>query len=283
MLLGIRSIVSGRVQSFASWVLIAILPLSWFLLANARLWGVRWVHQKLVRADYDGALARIDLLIRWFPGTPVCHLTRGTVLLFAGRLPEAEESLRTCISKGLVRPSGVMIVGLENLGCVLLRGGRFREAMKVSELVTKLAPRYLGGHASVAEVLLAQGLEPQRTLLLVDNALKLKLIKPRTRNLDRHAIANLWADRAQALAALGKMDEAAAAVAAADSEGDPGFIPGLAGTAWRCGVALLRMERGSDAKEYFRRAAEIDPQGLYGKMAAKALLAGLHTGVALIE
>lgn len=279
MLLQIRSISAGRGPGVAGWVLIAAFLSSAILLANARVRGLHWVQRKLSCADYDGALARADLLIRWFPGTPLVHFMRGTVLLFAGRLPEAEESLRTAVAKSLARAGGMMIGGLGNLGCVLLHQKRFREATAALEAITKTYPRFFGAHSSLAEVLLAQGLEPQRVLLLIDNALKLKQGNPRTRNLDRHETAYMWANRALALAMLGRMDEAASAVAAAEREVDPRFIPGLAGAAWRCGLALARMDKPSAAAEQFRKAAQIDPHGLYGKLA----VAELHAGVALIE
>jgi hypothetical protein len=45
----------------------------------------------------------------------------------------------------------------------------------------------------------------------------------------------------------------------------------MAGTCWRCGVALRVMEREDAALERFRKAAELDPHGLYGKLAASAV------------
>lgn len=276
MLLQIRSITGHKGQSVAGWLLAAVLPISSIALANARMAGLRWINHRLSCCDYDGALARADLLIRWFPSTPVLHFMRGTVLFFAGRLPEAEEALRTSVAKALVRAGVIMAVALNNLGCVLLHRGRFREATAALEAVSKTYPQFFGVHSSLAEVLLAQGLQPQRALLLTDNALKLKQGNPRTQKIDRHSTANMWADRALALAMLGKMDDAASSLAAAEEAADPRFMPGLAGTAWRCGLALVRMEKPSAAAEQFRKAAELDPHGLYGKRAA----AELHAAVA---
>ncbi len=72
-------------------------------------------------------------------------------------------------------------------------------------------------------------------------------------------------------AALGQKDEAASAVTMAEEVGDPAFIPGLAGTHWRCGVALRLMQREDAAIEQFRLAAKLDPYGLYGKLADSAI------------
>jgi tetratricopeptide (TPR) repeat protein len=83
----------------------------------------------------------------------------------------------------------------------------------------------------------------------------------------------MFADRAQALALLGQNDEAIAAIAAASEAGDPEFLPGVAGTLWRCGVAFQLMHRGEEAAGQFRKAIETDPRGRYGKLAAEALTA----------
>ena len=70
---------------------------------------------------------------------------------------------------------------------------------------------------------------------------------------------------------LGRAHEAASRLEAADADSDPVFLPGLAGTLWRWGVAYLHMGREGAAVEQFKRAKEIDPNGLYGRLAAAAL------------
>jgi len=105
----------------------------------------------------------------------------------------------------------------------------------------------------------------------VENALKLRQDSPRNRNLNRHTFANMWAHRAQALAMLGRRDEAAAAIQTASIAGDPVFLPGLAATCWRCGVAFRLMNQEEAAAEQFRKATQLDPRGLYGNLAASAL------------
>jgi tetratricopeptide (TPR) repeat protein len=104
----------------------------------------------------------------------------------------------------------------------------------------------------------------------VDQALELKQRVPK-RNLDRHTLANMWAARAEALAMLGRTSEATSSLETAAQAGDPQFIPGTAGTLWRCGRALLRMGRDSAAIDQFQRAIELDPRGLAGTLPASAL------------
>jgi tetratricopeptide (TPR) repeat protein len=269
MLLNMRSIANRHGQSFIGWLLIAIFLLTGVLMKDIRTRALLWIHQKLLLADYEGALARADLLLRWFPQSPNFHFMRGTILLFAGRLAEAEQALRTSIEKRQTRSGFAPSLG--NLGSVWSHLGRFKEAAAVFQAAAKIYPRYPSAHDGLAEVLLRQRIEPRRALLLVENALKLKQSNPRSRNVDRHSLANMYANRAQALALLGQKDEAASAVRTAEQVGDPAFIPGLAGTRWRCGVALRLMEQENAAIEHFRQAAELDPHGLYGQLADSAM------------
>lgn len=279
MLLHIYSISNRHGQSILGWLLIAIFLLSGLFFKNMRTRGPWQVIERLRRADYDGALAQADRLVRWFPERSLFHDLRGAVLRYAGRLEEAEKAYRTGIGIGLAKPGLVEALYLENLGDVMLDLRRFRDAAQVFEASTKILPQHSGGYNGLAEVLLRQDRDAERVLELVDKATQLKESNPRMRNIDRHNLANMWANRALALAMLGRMDEATSAVAKANDESDPVFIPGLAGTHWRCGLALLRMDQPSQAMEQFRKAAEMDPVGLYGKLGAS----GLREGVALIK
>jgi tetratricopeptide (TPR) repeat protein len=271
LLINIDRLKQGLGQSIAGWLLIATFLLIAVAMANVRPRACFWIYQKLLLADYSGALARTDLLVRWFPETPIFHFVRGTVLYYAGRLAESEQAFRTSIEKGQIRAGAILPVALTSLGEVLLHLGRLREATIALETSIKIHTRYAGAHNALAEILLRRGREPQRALLLVDNALQLRKSQVRTRNIDRHNLANMYANRARALALLGQMDEAVSAIATAESAGDSAFIPGLAGTCWRCGVAFCLMNQENAAIEQFRKATEIDPHGLYGKLSASAM------------
>ena len=271
LILNIERIRHRHAQSIVGWLLIATSLLIAILMANLRTRACVWIYHKLLPGDYDGALYRSDLLIRWLPETPIFHFMRGTALHYAGRLREAEQSFCDTIEKGHVRAGAILPVALTSLGHVLLHLGRFARATAAFDASNKIAPRYAGALNGLAESLLRQGQQPQRALLLVDNALKYQQDNPRGRNLNRHNFANMWAHRAQALAMLGRRDEAASAIETASHVGDPGFLPGLAATCWRCGLAFRLMNQEEAAAEQFRKATELDPRGLYGELAASAL------------
>jgi tetratricopeptide (TPR) repeat protein len=271
LFLNVEHLKNGQGQSILGWLLIEAFLLVAILMANVRRRAYLWIYQKLLRADYKGALDRADLLIRWFPGTPLFHYMRGSVLHYAGRLTESEESFRTGIGKGQRRAGAIQAVALTNFGNVLLHLGRFDAATQALKAVTKTYPRFYDAYNGLAEVLLRQGREAQRALLLVDNALKLRQDSPSMQKLDRHNLANMWANRAQAAALLGQMDDAASCVRMASEAGDPAFIPGLAATAWRCGMAFRLMNQESAALKEFQKATELDPKGFYGKLGASAV------------
>jgi tetratricopeptide (TPR) repeat protein len=158
-----------------------------------------------------------------------------------------------------------------NLGYVLLADGRLTDAASAFEGATKLLPVCWDAYSGLAEVSLLRGGEPHRALELVDQALQLKKENDAQPATDRHVLAYIWANRARAQAALGQTGEAKESLEHAANEADLEFVPGFAGTLWRSGLALLRMDLETEAMQQFKRAKEIDPHGLYGQMAAEAI------------
>ena len=75
------------------------------------------------------------------------------------------------------------------------------------------------------------------------------------------------------------------AIEAGRSEMDPEYVPEVAGFYWRAGMAMLAIQNvsaaagipmrarqeSSVAAAYFRQAAELDPHGYYGGLAAAHL------------
>jgi tetratricopeptide (TPR) repeat protein len=215
-------------------------------------------------------VARADKLLRWFPELSMLHYMRGVTLLYAGKPAEAEQAVRESINRGQVGADASRAIRLTTLGETLLAQGRFKEATDLFEGSSRIDPQYAGAYSGMAMACLLQDGDPERALALVDRALELKQQLPK-RDLDRHTLANMWAARAEALAMLGRNSEAASSLETAAQAGDPKFIPGTAGTLWRCGRALRRMDRENAAIDRFKRAVALDPHGLSGALAASAL------------
>jgi tetratricopeptide (TPR) repeat protein len=264
---------------------IEAMALGVFLLSAMRRFAVqrsaRGLVQLVRKAAYDDALKGSHRLLGLFPRSARFQFLHGTALLFAGKLAEAEQTLRRGLttSRIAVRRIGETQARqagsdqrqmLTNLGHVLLRSNRIREAARAFEGTIKLLSVDWSGCAGLAEVALKEN-QPGRALTLSDQAIELRKKHSGTPDADRHTLAYMWTSRAQALAKLGRIEEAAASLDRADQASDPRFIPGLAGTLWRAGVALVEMEREDAAIRRFERAKEIDPEGLYGTLSASAL------------
>ena len=239
------------------------------LVGFAIQWPLNWVYAKLRRGDYTGALWRANLLLPWWNEAAGLRYMRGTVLLFAGRPDEAENDLRTSIDKESGKGTRAQAVALSNLGYAHLDQEHYGEAAQDFEESIAIDPGSGSAVNGLAEVQLRRPVqEPSEALSNLDRAIELK---QRSRKIDRHMLAYMWANRAWALGKLGRTEEALDALREAEKVNTPDFVPGFAGAHWRMGMALVAMDRKADALNHFRRAIEADPLGTYGNRAAKAI------------
>jgi len=123
------------------------------------------IVQYLRRADYEGALARTEQILRWFPHSGRFLSLRGVILLLAGKVTEAEQALRGGLEtariavvwgRGLrmIRLAPEQTLMLVNLGHALLAQDRRRDAAAAYEGAAKLLPVYWGAYNGLAEACL---------------------------------------------------------------------------------------------------------------------------------
>jgi tetratricopeptide (TPR) repeat protein len=224
--------------------------------------GLRKIERSFRAGDYQLALQENERLLRWFGDSSYVHFFRAQTLLFSGRVPEAEEAFRIGLEKGQRAGSSLQAAGLYGLGRALLEQGKFTTATTVLDASAKIYP-WFGAWEGLAEILVRQK-EPTRALQLLDKAIEQG--DPRTK---RHRGGSLRAIRAQALAMLGRIDEAASDLQKAIEGTNQHSVPDLAENYWRSGVALLAMHREADAIKQFEQAKGIDPTGLYGTRSAQ--------------
>jgi tetratricopeptide (TPR) repeat protein len=278
MLLGINwlfSTLSNLIQSpllFLLLVLPVILIGFPVIMFGVPLSTLYWVHLALRQADYATALKRTAQLQRWRGKTAEMLFTEGTIQLFAGQLAQAEARLRDSLIEGQ-RRGGLFeqSVALENLGCVLMEQRRYDEALPTFESSLKIKPDRGGPYNYLGELYLRQGREPQRALELIDRALHYKRATWFSRFIDRYMLGEMWSNRAWALALLNRERESAEAIVRGLQETDRKFKPALAGLYWRAGQARRFLNDKPAAVDYWQRARQVDPQGLYGQLAAQAL------------
>ena len=153
--------------------------------------------------------------------------------------------------------------------------------------------------SSIAELLLRQGIQPDKALHLSSQVINESAAEAARlyRGLDpvwrarplaqNHAFrSTLWAQRAWALALLGRREEAREAIDEASQlaikpDGDLSascwaFVSRLewqrlADTCWLAGMALLAMNETGKASEHFKEGSYVDPNGKYGALCRKQL------------
>jgi tetratricopeptide (TPR) repeat protein len=249
----------GLILLFALAVMGVMAGIFWFPFA--------YVMNALKQGNYDRALQRVERMKRFLGRTnPMLLFVEGTVLLFAGRYGEAEEILRSSLATGQndTMLTDSQTVTLENLGWALLGLGRYDEAIAALEGAIKTRPEGTDSYNGLAQVYLTLGNNPQRALELTDRAVT---NKRKRMHADRHVWGEILANRAWALAQLGRHDEAEHVLDQAFREADHGFKASLAGLHYR--AAQLKRLQGKDAEvvKHLTQAQQIDPNGAFGKRA----------------
>ena len=239
-------------------------------LRYARRVAPYWAGRKpFLRGDYDLALRRLEWLERLQLTTPTLLHYKGTVLMFAGRNQEAEQTLRRCLARewSPAHKSLAMV----NLGYVFLGQRRYDEAQQALEGAIKLRPNGAVAYSSLAEVYLQQGIEPEKALELLDRGIQLKQKSEMQARVDQHIFGYLFANRAWALFMLGRPVEADAALDEALKFAAAPSKAGTAGVQYHVARALMASGQVPQAKQHFRKASETDPKGRYAALADAAM------------
>ncbi|MCP4536311.1 MAG: tetratricopeptide repeat protein [Chloroflexi bacterium] len=252
--------------------MLILFPLGFGLLSMTYLMvPFLWVLAALKRGDYEKAIRRS----RWMEQV---HAFRGAflnldgfALFLAGRYEKAQQLLQDSIRTTRRELAAGGADGLDNIGCVLTAQGQYDEAIKMFEGTIEISPKHVGAYNDLAQVYLFQGIEPQRALELTERALKNYNASFWYRWLERFNFGAIWASRAWALALLDRHSEAAEALEQAFTGTDRSFVPEFAGVHFRAGQTELLRGDHAQAVEHWEQACQLDPQGHYGGLAAKAL------------
>jgi len=162
-------------------------------------------------------------------------------------------------------------LAFEQLGRVLIAQHRYDDAKRVFEAAAKLMPARSAAYSGLAELRLLQDLDPVQALGDAERALQLHRDSLLERKAAKERLATIRGNQAWALARVGRGAESQQAIEAGLREMDVHYIPEVAGFYWRAGMAMLAIENVTAAAAHFRRAAELDSEGYYGKLAAQHL------------
>lgn len=231
----------------------------------------KWIESPLRRGEYDRAIGRVRR-VEEFSIIPRFYLNRhGVILLYSGRLEEARKIFEEAIvgQRNDGKPAGAM--ELANIGSVLKCQGKYEEAIKMFEGSIAISQGQAMVYSDLAEALLYKGVDLPLALDLTERAWKNQQASLESRWLSSHQGGQILANRAWALAKLGRHQEADETLMRAFAVADKSFTPVLAGIHLRAGYVMLARGERSRADEYFTQGHRLDPQGHYGRLCAKEL------------
>ena len=216
--------------------------------------------------DYDLAIRQLHGMSFGRPTARMLEL-EGLTHSLAGQPAEAEQCLRRALAAA--SQSGPPSSRRRILGClaeVVEDLGRLEESRRLRQSAIEMGDPQGTARMGAAESLLAQGIEPQKALDLIEGAMRTT-----KGQVARKLAAGRWANKAWALAVLGRRKEADEAIQQSAGSAEPKLPAVAAYIHWTIGMALEAMERTTESREHFRIASEQDAKGKYGALALEQL------------
>jgi tetratricopeptide (TPR) repeat protein len=232
--------------------------------------------------DYEAGLKKAEALKD--PLNPLSKSAeycffRGTLLHHLGRLDEAEASLREGLP--LEEDPRQRALVHNTLATVLMDAGRYPEAIAFFENAGTAWPDRGSGHRGIAEIWLRQGREFPEALAHAHQAVDIDRTASGMKKeaLDTRLGEDLatlaWAVAANATAVFSSANPSA--VTEVESLLAESFQlcgtktkPVLAQIYYQAGKAYEALRMPEKARQNFRQAAEVDPRGVYGRLAQAA-------------
>lgn len=239
--------------------------------AMQKMGGINAVIESYRQGDYETALQETEGLKSGFSKSAEYCYFRGSMLFHLGRFEEAESSLR----EGLPmeeNPSQKALV-YNTLASLFLQQGRYPEAIAFFENAGRAWPARGANQRGVAEVWLRQKRELQ---LGLDHARRAVEIDRRATGLTKEAIdSRLGEDLAVLAWAVAENSGSLSEVESLLTEALPlvgtKTRPTLAEAYYHAGRAYEALKVMGKAVEHFRQAAQLDPQGIWGRLARERL------------
>jgi len=243
-----------------------VIVLATLVVAGRDMVAVLVVKPAWRTGDYDRAMRWIGRLSFGRPGAQLLRM-EGLTHSLANRPAEAEQCFRKALATSHTSSRPVRASLLGCLAETLQDQGRLEEAGKCWQASIEMGDNILGtARLGQAELLLDQGIEPQKALELVDEAMRIAK-GPVAAKVE----PSRWATRAWALALLGRRQEAEQAIERALRVRRETQAASFATTRLKVGMALLAMDQPEKAIEHFRAAYEVDPKGKCGAQALQQI------------
>ena len=221
--------------------------------------------------DYEAAIEKAEKLKEGAKKTPEYCCVRGEMLHHAGRLDEAEASLREALP--LHDDSRERALVDDMLASVLMDQERYSEAIAFYESAGRAWPDRGSNQRGIAEAWLRQGRELKEAADCASQAVE---IDRRATGMPKEALDMR----------LGE-DLAVLAWAVAANSGDVGEVdkliteacqlcgtrtkPILSQIHYHAGQAYEALNDLEKARDHFRQAREIDPKGIFARLSSKVV------------
>lgn len=227
-------------------------------------------HGPYWRADYEGAIRRVQQLKRFMPWSMRLESTQGNFLLAQGRDAEAA-TLYYAILPFFQNDRFSMGAALCNLGYAKLRQGDASGAFPYVQAAAQIMPENADLLHGLAFYYLDQEVHLERGLEIMEYILS---AHPRPQN-NTYLQLNQWrgwkGTEARLLMLLGKQARADAAIDEMFAAADPALIPGLADAHLDAGFARKTQGNLDAAQKHFEQALQLDPKGYNARVAQAEL------------
>jgi tetratricopeptide (TPR) repeat protein len=228
-----------------------------FLISMAYRWLLGWSHK--------GGVARIERLLRWLPRDPFLAGYKASLLTTDNHLDEAASIYSELLARKRNRAVYAIPYWLNNLAIGLTYSGQYAEALPFHEAALNISPSLSNAYESFATWYLEQNLDAERAVDLSELALELTYPK------DDNASAFERATCANALARTGRHTRADALIEQALNTTEKLENSARAEIQRQIGFARLAQGDGDAARKHFEQAVTLDPNGVYGALARKAM------------
>jgi tetratricopeptide (TPR) repeat protein len=228
----------------------------------------RFCDKGMKQGDYQQTL-RVLGYLRGLVDVLSLRLEQAKVLMLAGRFSEAEYLLQEALNRPLYQEGPYLGRLLGSLGLLRLYEGRYAESMFLLENSIKLKPDLGTSYNTLAELYLWLGQHPWRAAELLEEAAKrsASLRLPFSRKFFSACEREL--NQTWALAQRGKKEEATKLLQQVSREIDPKNQPGRALLYLRGGQLKQLWGEELKALEYYHKAREVDPKGIWGEQAER--------------
>lgn len=270
---GLESVLDGGGLLFVA--VCGVLILLGLIAAFVTMGGILATAKDVQRGRYDKIIAKAAQISQRKLVPAQASWVSGTSLMMIGRYAEAEPLLRRSIADGEKDPifKTNLYSALENLGQTLTGLGRYAEAVAPLQASIELRPHGSWAYVRLAENSLFQGEDAEQALELLATGERNKQRAGMLRLADRFIFSEIAADRALALALLGRHLEVDAEIEAALKQLPKRYQPVEGGVYWRLGEAMRLRKDRRQAQAYWERSLAIDPDGPFSERARAGLAA----------